>query len=134
MFIKVFFPPPRILWAKPKSWSVMPGWPSQTQWVCPPSMETLPRPCFPPPAPPLRSPSVCGQPAVLPESSEHPDGEVPAQPPRGQQHAGGKLQQPSLAEERGAARFPRPAEGLWRIPDLLRREIPQPGGRRFNCP
>lgn len=72
---------------------------------------------------------VRGQSAVLPEPSQHPDGEVPAQPPRHQQHAGGELQQHRLAEERGAAHLPRPAEGARRLPDLLRREVSQPGAR-----
>lgn len=67
--------------------------------------------------------SVCCQPAVLPQPSQHPDGEIPAQPPRHQQHVRGELQQQSLAEERGGAHLPRPAEGERRLPDLLRWEI-----------
>lgn len=71
--------------------------------------------------------SVCCQPAVLPESCQHPDGEIPPQPPRHQQHPGGKLQQPSLAEERGGAHLPRRAENLRRLPDIFCWEISQPG-------
>lgn len=75
----------------------------------------------------LLASAVRRQPAVLPESGQHPDGEIPAQPPRHQQHAGGELQQQSLAEERGGRHLPRPAEDARRLPDLLRWEIPQPG-------
>lgn len=64
---------------------------------------------------------------MLPEPSQHPDGQVPAQPPRLQQHAGGQLQQRRLAAERGAAHLPCPAAGARQLPDLLRREVPQPG-------
>lgn len=67
--------------------------------------------------------SVCCQPAVLPQPSQHPHGEIPPQPPRHQQHVRGELQQQSLAEERGGQHLPRPAEGERRLPDLLRREI-----------
>lgn len=118
--------PSRLHLKKPRNWSVTQGCPSPTRWVLSP----------------LRgcrwkgvarsdvvavSTSVCGQSAVLPQQSQHPDGEVPSQPPRHQQHLRGQLQQQSLAEERGGHHLPRPAQGARRLPDVLRREISQPG-------
>lgn len=76
---------------------------------------------------------VCGQSAVLPQPSQHPDGEVPSQPPRHQQHVGGQLQQQSLAEERRGQHIPLPAKGARRLPDVLRREISQPGTWRSQA-